>query len=77
MVGRVPAAAMRVPLQLAAGPPLAHARIKTAVRESFYGGIDEALAREKAGQLELLASEDLMEGVLAWAQRRDPAFKGK
>jgi enoyl-CoA hydratase/carnithine racemase len=63
--------------ELALGPPLAHARIKAAVRESFRGGIDDALAREKAGQLELLASEDVMEGIVAWAQRRDPKFKGR
>lgn len=63
--------------ELAQGPPLALTAIKTAVRESAKGGIDEALAREKAGQLGLLASQDLMEGVLAWAQRRDPEFKGK
>lgn len=62
---------------LAKGPPLAQAQIRAAVRESFRGGIDEALAREKQGQLGLLASADLMEGVLAWAQRREPAFRGR
>lgn len=63
--------------ELAKGPPLALTAIKTAVRESSRGGIDEALAREKAGQINLLASQDLMEGVMAWAQHRDPEFKGK
>jgi 2-(1,2-epoxy-1,2-dihydrophenyl)acetyl-CoA isomerase len=63
--------------ELAKGPPLAFARIKNAVRESFSGTIDDALGREKAGQVELLASQDVMEGVLAWAQRRAPAFQGK
>ena len=63
--------------QLAKGPPLAHERIKRAVREGFAGTIDQALDREKKSQLELLASTDLMEGVMAWAQRRDPQFKGE
>ncbi len=63
--------------ELAKGPPLALAQIRRSVRESYRGGIEDALAREKAGQLELLASEDMMEGVLAWAQRRDPTFQGK
>jgi 2-(1,2-epoxy-1,2-dihydrophenyl)acetyl-CoA isomerase len=63
--------------ELAKGPPLAFERIKAAVRESFRGGIEDALAREKAGQLELLGSNDMMEGVLAWAQRREPEFRGR
>lgn len=62
---------------LAKGPPLALAQIRAAVRESFGGTIDDALAREKAGQAGLLASADVVEGVLAWAQRRPPEFKGK
>jgi len=62
---------------LAKGPPLAQARIKRAVRESFSGTIDDALDREKKSQLELLVSSDLMEGVMAWAQRREPKFQGK
>jgi hypothetical protein len=35
------------------------------------------LAREKTNQLDLLASQDLLEGVMAWAQRREPTFKGE
>ena len=63
--------------ELAKGPPLAFAKIKSAVRESFRGTIDDALVREKAGQIELLQTEDLAEGVMAWAQRREPEFKGR
>lgn len=63
--------------QLAKGPPLALERIKRAVRESASGGVVDALAREKSNQLELLASQDLLEGVMAWAQRRDAVFKGE
>jgi enoyl-CoA hydratase/carnithine racemase len=63
--------------ELAKGPPLAYAEIKQAVQVAAHGGIDDALAREKAGQVRLLASQDLMEGVLAWAQRREPTFRGQ
>ncbi|HMJ15904.1 MAG TPA: enoyl-CoA hydratase-related protein [Polyangiaceae bacterium] len=63
--------------ELAKGPPLALAQIRKAVRESFSGTIDDALKREKSGQIGLLQSADLMEGVLAWVQRRDPKFSGK
>jgi len=62
---------------LAAGPPLALAAIKRAVRESAEGGIDAALAREKAGQTELLGSQDFREGVAAWTTQRAPQFSGK
>ena len=63
--------------ELAKGPPLAYAAIKEAVREGARGTIHDALEREKAGQLRLLSSQDMMEGVLAWAQRRDPSFRGE
>ncbi len=63
--------------ELSKGPPLAFARIKRAVREGFAGTIDDALAREKTSQLELLKSEDMLEGVMAWAERRTPEFKGR
>lgn len=62
--------------ELAKGPPLAYAEIKRAVREGARS-VEEALASEKAGQLRLLASKDMMEGVLAWAQRREPGFRGE
>ncbi len=62
--------------RLAKGPPLAMERIRRAVRASADGTLDEALDRELRGQVELLASADLVEGVMAWAQKREPEFKG-
>jgi len=62
---------------LAAGPPLALAAIKSAVRESAEGGIEAALEREKYGQSALLSSVDFREGVAAWAAKRSPQFTGK
>ena len=61
---------------LAKGPPLALARIKRAVRENASGTIDQALDREGMSQRELLASNDFVEGVLSWMNRREPIFKG-
>jgi enoyl-CoA hydratase/carnithine racemase len=62
--------------ELEKGPPLAYARMKRAVYANL-GDIDAALAREREGQLALLRSSDAMEGIMAWAQKRDPDFKGQ
>ncbi len=72
----VRAATMAVARELENGPPLAHAAIKNALYAS-WGDLEAALRREREGQLRLLRTSDLMEGILAWAQKRDPNFEGK
>jgi enoyl-CoA hydratase/carnithine racemase len=62
--------------RLESGPPLALAAIKHAVVANM-GSLDEALGREREGQLRLLRSADAMEGVAAWAERRAPRFQGR
>jgi enoyl-CoA hydratase/carnithine racemase len=69
-------ATLAVARELEKGPPLAFARIKKAVYGS-WGELEDALRREREGQLELLRSQDAMEGILAWAQKREPRFEGK
>ncbi|HEY1695594.1 MAG TPA: enoyl-CoA hydratase-related protein [Polyangiaceae bacterium] len=61
---------------LEAGPPLAHAAIKRALYAS-WGSVEDALRREREEQLKLLRSGDVMEGVMAWMQKREPTFKGQ
>ncbi len=68
---------MKLADKLSKGPPMAFAEIKRAVRASLGGTIDEALDREAVGQTKLLQSNDCMEGVMAWMQKRDPSFVGK
>ena len=63
--------------ELAKGPPLAHAAIKRAVRAGLGGTVDTALDAEKAGQLGCLRSGDFLEGIMAWMEKRAPAFQGK
>jgi enoyl-CoA hydratase/carnithine racemase len=74
---RLDAEALALATELAKGPPLALAQIKQAVLEGLGGTLDAALAREKAGQVRCLRSADAMEGVAAWMQRREPAFRGE
>lgn len=69
-------ASLRLAKRIEAGPPLAFAAVKHAVRASL-GSLDDALRREREGQLRLLRSADAAEGIAAWAQKRAPKFEGK
>jgi len=62
--------------RLAKGPPLAYAAIKEALYAS-WGDLDAALRRERTSQLRLLRTADMMEGVLAFMQKREPDFQGR
>lgn len=64
-------------LRLADGPPLAQAAIKRAVRAALAATVEQTLAIEREGQLSCLHSQDFMEGVAAWMQKRDPSFTGR
>jgi enoyl-CoA hydratase/carnithine racemase len=62
--------------RLAAGPPLAYKLLKRAVYDGQIGDLSAALDRELAGQLQCLRSNDFMEGVMAFLQKREPRFTG-
>ena len=69
------ATTMALAKRIEAGPPLAYAALKSAVYGSL-GDVEAALKREREGQLRLLKSADVIEGVMAWSQKRAPDFKG-
>jgi crotonobetainyl-CoA hydratase len=66
---------------LASGPPLVYAAIKEIVRDAEDAKFQDAMNRITGRQLAsvdiLYDSEDQKEGALAFAEKRDPVWKGK
>lgn len=60
--------------QIVSGPAGAFARTKAAINDATLGELGSAFAREREGQLELLASADFAEGVHAFLGKRSPRF---
>ena len=66
---------------LESGPPLVYAAIKEVVREAENLRFQDALNRITKRQMptvdKLYSSEDQLEGARAFAEKRDPVWKGK
>jgi 2-(1,2-epoxy-1,2-dihydrophenyl)acetyl-CoA isomerase len=63
--------------RLAGGPPMAFSRIKRLMREAMDKPWAQGQSDEGQGQLECLRSEDCVEGIMAFLQKRPAEFKGR
>jgi len=68
--------AMELAERLAGGPPGSYATIKRTINDGAYAGFAELLDLEAALQQERAESQDFVEGVLAFMQKRPAEFGG-
>jgi 2-(1,2-epoxy-1,2-dihydrophenyl)acetyl-CoA isomerase len=73
----VEAAARDYLAKLAAGAPLVHRAVKQYTYAALSADLDAALENEVRGQMQLLQSQDFVEGLTAFLQKREPRFQGR
>jgi enoyl-CoA hydratase/carnithine racemase len=76
-VGELRSRAAAIASDLAAAAPLALGLTKAALERSFGMSFQEALELEGHGQAICLSSEDAVEGVRAFLEKRPPRFEGR
>jgi enoyl-CoA hydratase/carnithine racemase len=70
-------AAIGLAQEIAGNAPVAVAAAKASLEEGWDLPLDEALAGERAHYEKPLASEDRLEGLAAFAEKRRPDWKGR
>jgi enoyl-CoA hydratase len=69
--------AQKLAVQIAALPPLAVQGVKDVINYSRDHGVNAGLQYVAQKNAAALSSEDLMEAIAAFMEKRDPVFKGK
>jgi enoyl-CoA hydratase/carnithine racemase len=69
--------ALALAAEIAQNAPVAVAAAKATIDEAWDLPMDDALARERAGYEQPLLSEDRMEGLQAFAEKRAPRWRGR
>lgn len=69
--------ALELALELAGGPPLALGLTKKLMNQSLFSALPEQLEKETQTQAGLMQSDDHMEGIRSFLEKRRPEFKGK
>ena len=69
--------AMAAAQRLAAGPPLAIAKIKAQLESAWTVDLTATLEREAVDQAEVFKTADLREGAAAFVEKRAPRFVGR
>jgi enoyl-CoA hydratase/carnithine racemase len=73
----LPAAALAWAKQIAAGPPIALGFMKDALNRATVEPLEAILALEAERMVDGAQTEDYLEAVAAFAEKRAPVFKGK
>lgn len=68
---------MKIAARLAKNPPIAVQSAKNVIRQSQGTSIAQGLAWENDGYTLCMMTEDAQEGMRAFAEKRDPVFRGR
>lgn len=68
--------ALEFAAEIASGPPIAQ-RLTKEIMHDGWGDLEHGLELEAEAFAELMTTQDAMEGIAAFAQDREPEFKGK